>query len=289
MGASVTRWILEKEQVRILRKWAYASVNFEKPFDGGEESAFAQLALLRALTLERELRRASWRRDRESVAMLTRAGIESIVMGMYLLLDAEASNRLGKGTQNNTSRMFEPWLPDGQSMKSLTDALTSLDDVRNLPNLRQVCDAVDAACDLGTYLGRPFGDHLYVHWHIPLSNLAVHTTGASLSRYYNFRRFTIRKHPWGAIPRRGAIRTVDGAIAKLAALLMEHKGMQSEPLRKYGTNKLNKANVPIPVVMFRCAVGQGMKPLIKGIFASFRYGRIVESSSSSKEVGDERA
>lgn len=69
----------------------------------------AQLAMLRLLYLQCETRRAVRGRHREASVMLARACVETLLVGLYCLRDADAIERL-----------------DGGALKGIADALTYL-------------------------------------------------------------------------------------------------------------------------------------------------------------------
>ena len=271
MPPTVSGWIIEKVQARRLRRQAYAAAGIGLPFrDGG--SSHADLALLRALTLERELRRASLLRSRESVAAMTRGVIESVLRGLYVLIDtAETSDRLGAEAIRHV-RKFS-FLGEPAAAKvfgGLGDAYSG-EFERGMPDLRQVAAAVDAHHDFQIFTEQQLGAYLYHDWYLPLSNLSVHPSGAALSRYYRFRSSVVLKRPWQVIPRRGAIRVADGAIAYLLIAILKNRDAEVAWLRPYAERQIARANIPIAMLFMRVTLGQGPRVLARTARASVRH------------------
>lgn len=270
MPPSLTTWLLEKKQVRRLRKEAYAAVQLGEPFHESSAS-FAELALLRALTLERELRRASLLRSRESVAAMARGVIESVLRGMYVLVEPDdARGRLEVETRGHLRKMSV--FGDARLGHTLHNAAVLLgeDFHRGMPDLRQVAEAVDNHYGFHVFPEQRLGAYLYHDWYLPLSNLSVHPSLPALSRYYRFRTRIIRRKPWGIIPRRGATRMADGSIAYLAIALNDSLGRESAWLNRYASRQLKMANIPMVVLWMRAAIGQGPAILLRTAATAIR-------------------
>lgn len=268
---SISVWIFEKKQVRRLRRQAYAAVGLGRPFGKGQ-SSHAELALLRALTLERELRRASLLRSRESVAAMTRGVIESVLRGLYVLIDSEeAHDRL----VTEAMRHLRKFSFFGDAAPAA--AFTSLGDVyggdfeRGMPDLRKVAETVDAHYDMRIFTGQQLGAYLYHDWYLPLSNLSVHPSGAALSRYYRFRSSDVTKRPWQVIPRRGAIRAADGAIAFLLSAILKSRDEEVPWLQPYAERQIAKANIPMAILLMRVTLGQGPRILARTAYTLIRH------------------
>lgn len=267
---SVSVWVLEKEQARRLRMWANSVAGVGRPFGEGQ-SSHADLALLRALTLERELRRASLIRSREAVAALTRGVIESVLRGLYVLIDPEeAHDRLSTEAARHLGKFsfFGEAIPSAP-INTLADAYAG-EVLHGMPDLRQVAEAVDAHHEIRIFTDQQLGAYLYHDWFLPLSNLSVHPSGAALSRYYRFRSAVVTRRPWQAIPRRGAIRVADGAIAFLMVAILESRNENSGWLRGYAERQIAKANIPIGILLVRITLGQGPRILARTAYALVR-------------------
>lgn len=277
---SVSVWILEKEQARRLRAKAYSVARIGRPFGEGQ-SSHADLALLRARTLERELRRASLIRSREAVAALTRGVIESVLRGLYVLIDSgEARDRLGTEAMRHLHKFsfFGEAIPSAP-IKTLADAYAG-EVVHGMPDLRQVAEAVDAHHDIRIFTDQLLGAYLYHDWYLPLSNLSVHTSGAALSRYYRFRSAVVTRRPWQVIPRRGAIRVADGAIAFLMVAILESRREDTGSLRGYAERQIARANIPLGLLVVRIALGQGPRILARTAYALLRNRVAFDSTAA---------
>jgi hypothetical protein len=273
---SMTIWVIEKVQVRRLRRESLRLVKRDDDnLDRG--TAHARFALLRALRLEREMRAVSLLRQREAMASLTRGVIESALIGLYLTCDAAGLDRMDAQTRRHIQRLIDPWLPDGENLTQRMADLVGAGDGPGMVDLRQVAHTVDEVQELGQVLNLPVGEYLYRHWYVPLSNLAVHTSLASLSRHRSIGGAAVLSRPWGVLPRRGAIRVADGSIALLAAVISE-KGGQSAPwLRRYGAKQLGQANVPAAVLFLQITRGMirymGFRRVARLIAAGRRFAR----------------
>lgn len=248
MPPSVSIWVLEKFQARRLRKECL-SIFAEIGRVGAEASTVqASFAMLRGLHLERQLRVASLLRQNEALATLTRGVLEATLIGLYLALDPGGLDRLNVQTHRHLQRMMEPW----------TDGLNPFEEwisegSPSAPDLRQIAEQIDETRNLGQFFDLPFGQYLYRHWYVPLSNLAIHTSSGSLGRHRTFGQQKIRRRPWNVVPRRGAIRVADGTIAALASVLAERTDHDSTWLVDYGQRQIKRANIPMAIVFTRVA------------------------------------
>lgn len=152
---SVSVWVWERVEVRRLRRLALDGVRLDMPAGGDRQ--YAELALLRTLRLERELRRVSFLRQREAMSLLTRSAIESVLFGLFLLSSDEAKGQVAE----HLLRMTTAWSPDIADFRAaITPLLEAEEPLPGMPNYRQIAEAVDSAYDFGEYLGRPLGGHL---------------------------------------------------------------------------------------------------------------------------------
>lgn len=290
MPPTITGWVHEKWQVRRLRKEARAVVRLGRPFQGADAS-FAELALLRALTLERELRVASLFRSRESVAAMSRGVVESVLRGLYILIDPDSGRgRLEVEAQGHLGKMSV--FGDESLGRILREAAASRTDnfQRGMPDLRQVAVAVDEHHQFEAVPGHGLGRYLYHDWYLPLSNLSVHPSGSALSRYYRIRTRIIRRRPWGFVPRRGAIRMADGSIAYLVIALRDSTGADTTWLRRYASRQLVSANVPLVILGVRIALGIGPAVLTRAALAVFRHrGALGDDAPRPTRLGAVRA
>lgn len=282
MPPSVTRWVREKGEVRRLRERARTAARVGMRF-GDDDSTHADLALLRALTLERELRLASLLRSGESVAALTRGVIESVLRGLYVLAQPDGlRERLGAETvlhlrkfsffgEDTVSEVFEGF---GDAYRDKYQ--------RGMPDLRQATESVDAHHGFRIFTDQFLGSYLYHDWYLPLSNLAVHPSAAALSRYYKFRTSVVLKRPWQVVPRRGAIRVSDGAIAFLTVAILESRQEDASWERAYAERQIAGANLPLVMLFARVVLGQGPKILASTAYSAVR-NRIVADPTAPRD------
>lgn len=161
--------------------------------------------------------------------------------------DPDWEQRLTRQNVEYGKRTMQPLDPGG----SLVGAL--LDDTGNLPgmpNLRQVAQKVDKAM---SFHGDPIAERLYLDYHVPMSNLCVHTTLGSLSLYRS--PFgTRRRRPLKAVPRRGLIRCVEACAAFLAAAIAHRRGSDPSWFIGHGRDQLRRAEQPVPILGIRIAL-----------------------------------
>lgn len=279
MPPTLTNWLLEKGQVLRLRKAGYSAVRLGNAFHE-TPGAQAELALLRALSLEKELRRASLIRSRESVAALARGVVETALRGLYILADPDgASRRLEVETRGHLRKLS--FLGDARLGGMLNELSLAFgeDLARGMPDLRQVAEAVDRHYDIQVFSEQRLGEYLYHDWYAPLSNFSVHSSGAALARYYRFRTEIIRKRPWGIVPRRGSIRVADASIAFLLAELLKSRDQDAAWLERYGRQQVQRANIPMVVVLAQVAIGQGPVLLMRTAIAAIRYREAFDENA----------
>ena len=227
----------------------------------------AQLAMLRLLWLQRQTRRAVRGRHREAAAMLARASVEMLFLGMYCLRVPEAVSQLNAG-----------------NLKALGDGFAYIEETGIVPE-QVVRDCV-------ARLGKPSRRHLdvwamvkaideangnsqarsiYRRLYIPLSNFTVHASGGTLLRHVR-RDGGLRRRPSRSWNRRSPARVADAAVGLLAADLAEHAAMPHKKLLSYADKHIDRTLMPMAVMAF------------SGLGSSPRPRRVREIARLAKEM-----
>lgn len=202
----------------------------------GEDAA--QLALLRLLWLQRATRRAvRWRR-REEAALLARAVVECLLLGLYCLHAEDAVERL-EAAENKAVRDVLAFLSDENlfSRESIAKGADALGQPRrglawvDIAKLLQREQGLDAAVGL------------YRRYYVPLSEFYAHPGSFTLLRHARPDR-QLRRRPVSPWARRSAARLADGCTGWLAAALTEQRGQEPEMLLTYAAAHLDRALNP---------------------------------------------
>lgn len=188
-------------------------------------------------------------RQNEALAGLARSAVEATLLGLYSIVvdDEDWERRLARQNAEYGKRTMQPLDTDGALVGALFD---DIGDLPGMPNLRQVAQRVDQAM---TFQGDPIAEQLYLNYHVPLSNLCVHTTLGGLSLYRS--PFgTRRRRPLKAVPRRGVVRCVEACAAFLAAAIADRRGSDPAWFVGHGHDQLRRAEQPIPILGLRIAL-----------------------------------
>ena len=198
----------------------------------------AQLALLHLLYVQQLTRSAVVERRSDEAALLARAAIETVIVGLYCLHSDHAIADLS--TTN--------YRVSGQAGSYLFDA--------GLRTPEAVNGAVTALCEAGQDL--KVGDlalwlerqrelvqpaTLYRSYYVPLSHLFARAYGFSLVRHVN-PNGSLRRRPAFQWTRCSAARIADGCVGLLAANIADVSGARTEPFLRYATAHFDRALTP---------------------------------------------
>jgi hypothetical protein len=185
----------------------------------------AQLAMLRLLSLQRQARRAVRGRHREAAAMLARASVETLLLGLYCMRVPEAVAQLHAG-----------------NIKALGDGMAYLEEIDIAPAevIRQSAARLgepsrrrlgpwDLAEAIDKANGNKSARSIYRRLYVPLSNFTVHASGGTLLRHVG-RKGKLARRPSRSWNRRSPARVADAAAGLLAADLAQHAGRPHEKL-----------------------------------------------------------
>src|SRR4051812_34663008 len=131
MPPSILGWVVEKELYAEFRLRTRAVLKRGR-LDELTPDAITDLCFRRVLTLQREARRASLFRQRESLASVSRSAIEAALVGLYSLYtnDEVWVERVQKAGMKYFQKSMTPWAADGIDIEAFTLMLSeSLADV----------------------------------------------------------------------------------------------------------------------------------------------------------------
>jgi hypothetical protein len=133
----------------------------------------AQLALLRALYLQRLARRAVRWRHREEAALLARAAIDNVLVGLYCLLHADAVKELTGGEYLAIRRVTAYLARDDGlfSREAVLNAADALGERGRDLNLKDVAEWLKKEKELSIAV------NLYEGYYTPLSHFFPHSSG----------------------------------------------------------------------------------------------------------------
>lgn len=227
----------------------------------------AQLAMMRLLWLQCQTRRAVRGRHREASAMLARASVEALFLGLYCLRVPEAVAQLHAG-----------------NLKALGDGLAYFEEVGIVPErvirdcvarlgqpsrrylgVWDMVEAIDAAN------GNKEARSVYRRLYGPLSNFTVHASGGTLLRHVN-RKGGLRWRPSRSWARRSPARVADAAAGLLAADLAMRANVPHEKLLAYANKHMSRTLMPMAVMAFT------------GLGGSVQPGRVREGIRLVKEI-----
>ncbi len=229
----------------------------------------AQLAMLRLLWLQRKTRSAVRLRQREASAMLARASIETLFLGMYCLREPDAIGQLHAGNLKalnaGLAYLGELGIVPVTVIRECTAALGEPAD-RYL-GVAEMADAIDKASGDEKKPARGIYNRLYG----PLSNFTVHASGGTLMRHVR-RKGGLRERPSRAWARRSPAEIADAAAGFLAADLALRGGKPHQMLISYADRHEARVLLPMAVMAF---TGSG---------GGFRLLRIRESLGIAREL-----
>lgn len=205
----------------------------------------AQLAMLRLLWLQRETHRAVRGRHREAAAMLARASVEGLLLGLYCLrvpgaiakLHADNLKALGEGL----AYIEETDLVPARVIRECVARLGTPS--HRYLSVWSMVTAIDEAN------GNEAARSVYRRLYVPLSNYTVHANGGTLMRHVG-RNGKLHRRPSRAWGRRSPARTVDAATGLLAANLAKQAGQPFERLLAYGNRHFRRTLMPMAVMAF---------------------------------------
>jgi hypothetical protein len=203
----------------------------------------AQLAMLRALDLQKKTRRAALLRQGEAATMLARSALENLFLGLYCHRSPGAISELHAGNLKAASDMLS-LIPGvfGATEDVVKRCVAALGQpAKSYLTVRAMVEVIDKANGNNSALA------IYRQFYGPLSNFTVHASGGTLMRHVG-RRGRLKRRPSKSWTRRSAVRLADAAAGVLAADLAQHSDARSESLEGYANRHSERALLPAAVL-----------------------------------------
>jgi hypothetical protein len=252
------------------------------PGNDATRAELAQLALIRAMWLQRETRRTAW--HGEAAALLARTALETCFVGLYCLYGDDPLTAMRGGNRRALRRMLANL---GHEDIITDDVLKAIDmeigGSGDLPDTRTKAEVIGKALN-----GAPFPVNLYWRMYVPLSEFFIHANGVSLLRHVGAKGEILDEpaYPWA---RRCAVRTADGCMALVATAIAHAQGHPSEQFASYADDHLNRALAPLAVVsgknLFRALGPRKIVTLVKEVVDLRAY---KVSGRADSDTWDER-
>jgi len=198
----------------------------------------AQLALLRLLFLQRQIRRAVRWRQREAAALLARSATETCIVGLYALHNDDAAKALAAKDATFLPRFLGFMVTAGLVSKTTVDAaVKDLGTNARLPRYSEMSGHIPEGAH------RNSAAFIYDSFYAPLSHFFTHASGFTLGRHVRQDRRLQRKpaSPW---PRRSAAHLADACAAILAAAIAGDTAAARQRFIKYATKHADRAMTP---------------------------------------------
>ncbi len=218
------------------------------PGDDATPEDVAELALLRLLWLQRQVRMTSRMRQMEATALLTRACIEVCIAGLYWLYADDPIARMHGNNAKSFRRMMAYIADDDPISPALVaDVADSFGGATDLPHL------VDMAKIVAAKTEESFAKDVYYRLYVPLSTLFAHPSGLSLLRHVK-PDDQLAEKPMRAWTIRSAVHTSDACMARLAVAIAERKHRDGAPFVRYANVHIKRSITPVFVMTGRSMV-----------------------------------
>jgi hypothetical protein len=254
------------------------------PWPGNEAtpSQVAQLSLLRAMWLQRETRRAARSRQREAIALLTRASVENCIVGLYCLHTVDPVDQLRGDNATSVRRLFGYLTDSGAVTSSLIDIVhDSVGGTGQLPSVKDMAEAV------ARVTGEATANDLYKRLYIPLSTFFAHANASALLRHVKSDDSLqdVPMFPWTI---RSAVRTSDACVGIIAAAVGRTSGMPVEHFVEYAKAHMRRSMAPLATFVgrnLRHSVDWKLLPsALRVVIASRTYFNSADFATDSWEV-----
>jgi hypothetical protein len=244
----------------------------------------AQLALLRALHLQRLTRRAARYRQREEAALLARTAIDNALVGLYCLHNDDSVRKL-TGGEHLALRRITAYLThddDGLfSRQALLDGADALGERGSDLNLKDVAQGLSKDNDL------PVAMQLYEGYYAPLSHFFQHSSGFALMRYVRANG-KLRHRPAFPWTQRSAVRVADCCAGYIAWAIASKSGVPAAGLLRYAKAHQDRMLTPTFVITSKGWMRAiGWRNLVRMLRAFTEFRRYVHGAGSGASAAEQ--
>ncbi|WP_437773511.1 hypothetical protein [Arthrobacter sp. KNU40] len=237
----------------------------------------AQLAMLRTLWLQRETRRLTRGGHREAAAVLSRAALETCILGLYCLCADDAVRGLRANELQTGLKAIAALVDDIVPYELLKEAVATLGTSRQPPTVKDMAKHIDGK------LGGDRMTKLYGRVYGPVSNYFAHPSAGSLIRHVRpGNRLSGRpRDPW---VRRSPVRLADASVGLLAEHLARYQSMPADLFASYAQAHQNLVLPPFASLLGkRMGRKAGLLPLGRILVRSQQLQAVL----SRPELSDE--
>ncbi|MBX7555410.1 hypothetical protein K1Y78_47880 [Streptomyces sp. tea 10] len=217
----------------------------------------AQLAMLRALWLQRETRRLTRWRHREAAVLMSRSALETFILGVYCLFAEDPVSGL-KADSLRTGFAAAAALLDGMIPRELLkEAVNKLGDSGRPVGVRDMAKHIDGK------LGGDGVSRLYDLVYAPTSNHFTHANAGSLIRHVrpDDKLSSKPSAPW---VRRSPVRLADASVGILAVHLARYESVPDGLFARYAQTHLERILPPLASLLGkRMGKKTGLLPLVR--------------------------
>lgn len=227
---------------------------------------YAQLALLRLLSLQHETRRAVRTRQREAAASLARTSVETCILGLWCLHHPDAANKLRTSEIKTAPAMLTFLSTAGLIPETLIrQAVRGLGEPEALPDVRSMAAQIDANTNATLAI------HLYDGVYRPASKYFTHATSSSLLRHVtsNRHRTTRPANPWA---RRASVRLSDACVGLLSGAIAHRVSAPTELFLRYAEGHASRVLPPL------------LTAISKGMTRKLSLADVVHMLKQAREV-----
>lgn len=242
-----------------------------KPWPGEQAKGpdAAQLALVRLIWLQRQVRRAVRWRQAEAAALLARSATETCILGLYCLYNDDATKALtskdGEGLRNVLGYIADAGLI---SKDTIAKAAASLDTGVRLPSVRRMTEQLTEQQH-----GEQAAD-LYRRFYTSLSHFFTHANGFTLMQHVRPDN-RLRGKPLSPWTRRAPVRLTDACTGGLATAIAEHAGGPAAWFAEYADAHGKRVLTPLGAVggigLARTFEWRNLLPVIRAVIEIRRY------------------
>jgi hypothetical protein len=179
----------------------------------------------------------------EGTMLLSRAAVETCIVGLYWLNSEDAGEQLTAANANSLRKMMR-FLTDASVLSEtvVEEAVKLIGDPAPASNYFKM------AKDMRADQGDEFSFDTYRRIYVPLCEMFAHPTGVTLLRHVDSEgRIVSAPQKWWT--RRAAVHTADACVAMLAAVIAKKAGQDPVPFAVYGQAHANRMHPTVLTIV----------------------------------------